>query len=193
MSDYTAIAAVSTTLQELLRQTITLSSDPQLKSVPIELLSPREIVDAGGVIAVSVWLYRVARNSDVLNCPGMRLSKDRTLRQPLPLDLHYLVTPMTTKAEDRQALLGRPLQTFNDHASLRGADLRGSLAGSDEELRVILEALTIEELGRIWDTFDEEYQISLSYMVQVVRIDSDIEAVRTPPVVIKEAVYSEIV
>ena len=35
MSDFTAIRGVSLTLKELLRQAITLSSDPQLNGVPI--------------------------------------------------------------------------------------------------------------------------------------------------------------
>ena len=44
MSEFTAIRAVSKTLQALLQQAITNSPNPQLQGVPIELASPRELL-----------------------------------------------------------------------------------------------------------------------------------------------------
>lgn len=43
---------------------------------------------------LSVWLYRIARDPELLNLPPRRVGFDRFERQPLPLRLHYLMTPV---------------------------------------------------------------------------------------------------
>lgn len=64
MSDYTALRAVSLTLKGLLEDHITHSTDAQLTGVPIDLRTPRELREANNQQAISLWLYRVARNAD---------------------------------------------------------------------------------------------------------------------------------
>lgn len=185
MSEFTAIRAVSKTLQALLQEHITNSLDPQLRNVPIELSSPREMRDAAGPNnspnGISLWLYRVTRNGDVLNEPQVPVD-DQLPRQPLPVDLFYLVAPITRTPDNEQALLGRVLQVFSDHGILRGTDLRDDLAGESTELRLTLETLSLEELTRVWSALEEPYQLSASYRVQLVRIDSGHEPFRTSPV-----------
>ncbi len=192
MSDFTAIRGVSLTLKELLRQAITLSSDPQLNGVPIDLRSPKELSGVS-VTTVSLWLYRVTRDADLLNRPPFRPSPNQQLTQPLPVHLYYLLTPISMQPEDEHVLLGRILQTFNDHTVAQGADLQDTLAGSSEHLRIALETLTVEELTRIWQALSEPYRTSVTYEVQVVNIDSDLEPQRTAPVQVREATYAEIV
>jgi Pvc16 N-terminal domain len=185
VSEFTAIRAVSKTLQELLQAHITNSPDPQLRNVAIDLSSPREMRDAAGPQrtpnGISLWLYRVSRNGDVLNEPQVPVD-DQLPRQPLPVDLFYLVSPITRTPDNEQALLGRVLQVFSDHSILRGTDLKDDLAGEPTELRLTLETLSLEELSRIWSALSESYQLSASYRVQVVRIDSGFEPLRTSPV-----------
>lgn len=192
MSDFTAIRAVSMSLQALLKDEITKNPDPQLNGVGIDLLSPKEMELAGTPVGVSLWLYRVTRYGDILNNPPERPAPNQLRRQSLPVTLYYLVTPITTDPEGKQALLGRLLQVMNDHSILRGSDLGDSLKGSPIELRVVLETLTLEELTRIWNALEEPYQLSVTYMVQVVNIDSDLEPVQASPVTVKEAKYTQI-
>ena len=82
---------------------------------------------------------------------------------------------------------------FNDSSILRGADLQGVLQGTGEQLRVNLEALTIEELSLVWDALSEPYQLSVTYLVQVVKIDSDLEPMKPGVVLEKNVQYTEIV
>ena len=149
--------------------------------------------EANGVTGVSLWLYRITRDADTLNLPPERISPNQYRRSALPLHLYYLVTPLVTKPEDRQTLIGRVLQLFNDNSVLSGATLADSLAGSQEAFRVTLETLTLEELTRVWHSLAEPYDLSVSYEVQVVSIDSDLEAVETPPVMVRQAGYAQIV
>lgn len=190
MSEFTAIRAVSKTLKEILEAHITNSSDPQLKNISINLSTPREMRKEKKT-GISIWLYRVARNADLLNRPAERPTPNRMLRRPLPLDLYYLVTPLTDDPESEQALLGRVLQVFNDHSILRGGDLRDTLEGSDEELRLVLEALSLEEITHVWNALNESYQLSVSYMIQLLTIDSDLEPVETSPVISNQKGYKQ--
>ena len=90
MSDYSAIQSVTRSLQGLLRRYITDDSDPQLRNVVIDLRSPRQMREDNDAVGISLWLYQVTRDSDMLNEPPLRISRDRVRRKPLPVHLHYL-------------------------------------------------------------------------------------------------------
>ena len=144
MSDFTVVRAVTETLFGILDAGITNSADPQIQGVPIDLRSPKEMREDHGAQGVSLWLYRITRNPDLLNQPPERISPTQYRRAALPVHLYYLVTPLVAQPESRQTLIGRVLQLFNDNAILRGAALADSLAGSQEAFRVTLETLTLE-------------------------------------------------
>ena len=193
MSEFTAIRAVSQTLLEILEAHITNSTEPELNGVQIDLRSPREMRgNAQPAFGISLWLYQVARNADLLNHPPERPAPDRILRHALPIDLYYLVTPIAREPADEQALMGRVLQVFNDHPTLRGSDLRDSLQNTQTELRLMLEAPSLEELTRVWHSLQEPYQLSVTYMVQLLSIHSDLEPVQTRPVSVRETECDQI-
>lgn len=196
MSRYDALQGISLTLQNLLETHITDSTDPGLQGVPIFLRSPREMRgndDLQGVNGVSLWLYRTERFAYTLNKPPVREAADRLQREPLPVNLYYLVTPVTENPSDEQLLLGKVLEVFNDHQTLRGPVLQGGLEGGDEELRLTLEPLTLEELTRVWDALKEPYSLSMSYLVQTVDIDSAREPRAVAPVLERRSRYDQIV
>jgi hypothetical protein len=193
LGDFTVIRAVTETLQTILEDGITKSPDPQLNGVQIDLRSPKEMREDHNATGISLWLYRVGRDADLLNRPPERISPTQVRRSSLPVRLYYLVTPLVSKPEDRQTLIGRVLQLLNDHTQLRGADLQDSLIGSSDEFRVNLETLTLEELTRVWFSLSEPYDLSVSYEVQVVSIDTDDEAVEEPPVLVRTSRYEQIV
>jgi hypothetical protein len=193
MNDITVLSAISQSLLELLKAGITASAEPQLTGVPVHLLSPKEMRESQNQkTGVSLWLYRIARNPDLLNAPPRRISATEVSHYPMPLDLHFLVTPLMQKPEDEQTLLGRVVQLFNDSAILRGAVLQGALAGSGQEFRLMLETLTLEELTRVWGALMESYQLSLSYMVQLVMVDSPRAAMQDSPVLVRETTVAQI-
>jgi Pvc16 N-terminal domain len=191
MSDYSVLSAVSSTLLTLLTNNITNALSVPL-NVPIQLFSPPEMASIGQVPGISLWLYKVTRMPEMLNDPPERRSPTQIARTPLPVLLHYLVTPMANDPLTRQTLLGRVLQVFNDHAILRGADLQGVLQNTSEQLRINLEALTLEELSLVWEALGEPYQLSVTYLVQLARIDSDLELVKSGTVLEKQTSYSQI-
>jgi len=55
---------------------------------------------------------------------------------------------------------------------------------------VRLETLTLEEITRVWDSLERSYQLCISYEVGIVSIDSGLEAIVGPPVMIALPEYA---
>ena len=108
----------------------------------VTLNTPKEMTRNNSE-GLSVWLYRIIRDEDRLNAPPEWIGPNGVRRPPLPLRLHYLITPITrvqsqTGPETEQVILGKILQTFYDHPTLRGTDLQGDFSGTE---RVASDAL----------------------------------------------------
>ncbi|MEW5868213.1 MAG: DUF4255 domain-containing protein [Chloroflexota bacterium] len=192
MSDYTIIRRVSETLKNLLKEHF--KGDPTLQNAVIDLGSPKEVGPATDVPHVSLWLYMVRRDPDRLNDLPRRLSTNQFAPQPLPLNLYYLVTPIAKDSIGEQILLGRVLQVFSDHARIVGT-VQGisDLDPGDGELHINLEPLTLEEITRVWSALQESYQLSVSYLVQTILVDSARQPMLMEPVLVKEAQFAQIV
>lgn len=192
MSDYTSLSAASLALQRLLQEEITQSTDPQLNGVDVFLYSPKRMKEENEE-GISLWLYRVNREPDTLNRPPERTATNRLRHQPLPLTLHFLITPMLAEPQDEQAVLGKIVQVLHDNAIVRGAQVGPVLGADGTELHIALDGLTLEELARVWDVLKEPYQLSVCYLVQTVAIDSDLDAAVRPPVLTGEDRVHQIV
>ena len=190
---YTALRATSLTLVEFLRQRFAADAvlgpmfDPIMGGpMVISLNSPQEMVD-DNLQGVSVWLYRVVRDEERLNAAPERIAPGQLRRVPLPVRLHFLVTPITTLGggfgpESEQVFLGKVLQSFHDHALLRGTDLRDDFTGTTVELTVRLETLGLDQISLVWEALEGSYQLSVSYEVSVVYIQSELEPAAVSPV-----------
>jgi hypothetical protein len=186
----TSIRATSRTLADFMQAQF--EQDPDLRSLfqapgtmKVYLNSPAEMSAARA--GLSVWLYRVVRDDVTLNRPPRRISPTQTRPAPLPLRLHYLIAPMSgsTKVdapETEQVILGKALQCLNDHPQLSGVDLTDDFAGTDTVVTARIEALTIDELARIWDALDTSYRTSVSFEVAVIELDADTRTEIGPPV-----------
>jgi hypothetical protein len=190
---YQALHAVSFSLQQFIEAEIKADTFLGAPTAPfnargmiVSLNTPKEM-EVNGKEGVSLWLYRVVRDEQRLNDPPIRIGASRYRPAPLPLRLHYLVTPFTTRTnlgdpDTEQYLLGKILQTLHSHPVFRGADLRGELIGADAEVHMRLESLGLDEMSRIWDALDGSHQLSVSYEVGLVNIDSALEPQLRVPV-----------
>jgi len=188
----TALLAASQTLQSVLLERLQADAALHVLFSPlgasvVSLASPDDMV-ALDLTGVSIWLYRLVRDEQRLNQQPLRLPPDRLRTAPLPLRLHYLVTPIMRGAsgdpapETEQQVLGTILRTFHDRPLISGAALAGSLAGTNREIAVRLESADLEELARIWDSLDEPYRISVCYEVGIVEVESERLDETGPPV-----------
>lgn len=193
---HTALAAASQTIANFLRQR--LESDANLAALfnpasggtmIVSLSNPKELATQQ-FEGLSLWLYRLVRDEEQLNLPPERESARDRRMTPLPVRVHYLVTPMVRAGtangpELEQTVLGKVLQALHDHTYFRGTDLQGDFSGTTVEFCVRLEPMSLEEITRVWSALEQSYQLSVSYEVSVVRIRSErMEAVA--PVMVAE-------
>jgi hypothetical protein len=188
---YTALFATSQTLADFLQNR--LENDPNLRTffnsglggtMVVSLRNPEEMADRNEQ-GLSLWLYRVTRDEDRLNDPMERITPSLFREPPLPLRLHYLFTPVVdastaNNAEIEQRVLGKVLQSLYGHPLFRGTELSSDFSGTDTELRVRLEPMSVEDATRIWNALEQPYQLSISYEVTLVKIDSEIFESNTP-------------
>lgn len=204
---HTALRAASVTLSDFLRREFVADAalaaffDPVLGGTMVVTLNNPEEMRANNIQGLSVWLYRVERDDQLLNAPPARPQPNRLLPTPLPLRLHYLLTPIVlidpafpaVSPSVEQELLGKVLQQLYQHPVLRGADLLDTLTGSETRLTVRLEPMSLEEITRVWHALQRPYQLSLSYEVTLAMIAPETQASVSSPVTIAEPKFSVIV
>lgn len=190
---YPSLAATSETLRQFLQDGMASDIGPAGLAalftggtLSVSLFTPQEMVTQQ-VQGLSVWLYRVVRDDSRLNDPPrirpLPSGGVEIFAPPLPLRLHYLVTPVTDNSPDtEQRILGRALQLLHSMPTLSGAVLRGELAGTDVEVNVRLEALSLDEIARVWEALEGSYQLCISYEVTLANIDSITDPQRAMPV-----------
>ncbi|HVG74513.1 MAG TPA: DUF4255 domain-containing protein [Thermoleophilaceae bacterium] len=171
MSDYGVLAAVSGALRELLWDAYNPDAviNPIVGSEAAIVFSNPTVAAKDSANRLSLWLYQVTENEFLKNEPPERVNNDTLRFTPLPLNLSYLLTPMTSSGEADHLLLGKSMQVLYDNAIVL---LRDPVSNVFEELRIVFARLTLEELTRIWESLQEPYRLSVAYQVRVTRIDS---------------------
>ncbi len=174
MSSYLVIQQTSSVLAKLLKERIAESGVRAASGQQIEVSAntPTELIRTGKG-QLSFWLYKLAENAYTRNAlPDRANGSDLP---PLPLNLHFLVTPITKSADVDLMVMGKVLQVFyeNPIVLLRNEDD----ADLHDQITIQLERTTVDEQSRIWEALSEPYRLSVSYLVQIARIDAQ----RTAP------------
>lgn len=179
MSDYTAIADVGETLIDMLRENM----GDLIPTDSIVMVSPGEIEGTDSV-RLSLFLYQVIENVHLRNQEMQIIDSTMLKYPPLALDLFYMLTSYpssgiqdkTERTKEEHSILGRAMQVLNDNAILTGSALRGSLTENSDELRITSSPLSLDDITKIWNTFqDKPFRPSVFYLVTPVKIESDRE------------------
>jgi hypothetical protein len=159
-------------------------------AIDVKLATPHAFGSLKGVTSptISVFLYKVGEHAELRNNLQRKLADGTYRRQPLVLELAYLITTWgsrgqnpaqndTAAAFEEHRLLGVVMQGLYDHAELGRAELfddptRPTVWGDRDSLQIVLESLPIEDLYRIWDSSELAYQLSATYRVRVLALDS---------------------
>jgi hypothetical protein len=192
VSDYTVISEVGQSLVQVLWQEI--QSDPQVNGLidnedRISLESPFDLKD-NDAVRLSIYLYRIVEDPNTKNRFPVSGNGANLRKPPLTLDLFYLLTPMVGAPREQHIVLGKTMQVLYDRAILEGSDLVGSIAASDEQVRVVLNPVSLEETARVWQALEMSYRLSVCYVVRVAMVDSTREQF-IQPVVQRTATYGE--
>ena len=78
------------------------------------------------------------------------------------------------KAEDEHRILGRIVQVLRDNAVIPKKYMPESLRLANEEIRIEMLPLELEEKVKVWTMFSEPYKLSVFYSVGPIIIDSEV-------------------
>lgn len=171
MSVATALGAVGRSLRTQL-----LNGMDVHPAVNVTLLAPDET--ASNTRRINLFLYRVSEHAQ-LRHTGPRLrpgTTDVLEAPPLSLVLSFLMTayaandPATGNAEVH-AILGEAMRVFHQEPVIPPQALDDDLLDAPEQLRIMLVPTDVDDINRVWTTFDAPYRLSVAYEVSVLQID----------------------
>lgn len=190
MSDL-AIAAVTATLRSLLSDAVS-PIGGNVTTVP-----PDKAAGDGQTNRLNLFLYYMAPNAAWRNQTiPTKVKSGETGYPPLALNLYYLLTAYgdAEREEDDHRLLGIGMRVLHDKAALRAIDIQNATGATSlrnaalerqfEQVKITPEPLTLEEMSKLWTTFQTQYRISAAFQASVVLIESQRE-VKTPLPVLK--------
>lgn len=145
----------------------------------ISLQSPA--ADLDDETLATLYLYRFGISSFLRNQQPLPDAEDPGLfhRPPLPLQLHFLFTPVAKEETTNLLLFGRVLQHLHDSAmmgTINGEQLDDSHAGASPALRIHPEPLEAEALYGLWTAFTSPVRLGTGIRVETVAIDSALPA-----------------
>jgi hypothetical protein len=177
MATFNAVAAVSRAMLGLIAEHCppTLLANPEFKLYHAADFE-RPIAEG-----FSLFLYRVSINASVRNLPPRRAPDGRRYRPSLPVDLHYLLTPWSADPERQQRMLGWSMRFLEDLATLPAGLLNHYVHERDtfrpeEGVELVCDPLALPDYLNLWDKLKPKMQLSITYAVRMVMLDSDIES-----------------
>lgn len=137
----------------------------------IVMKSPAE---AESTAKVSMYLFQLQTNPHLLNRPLEEVGLDGLRPAPLPLDLYYLITSLSTEPVTALGHLEAIMQVFGDHSVLTPPLLPPTVvAAGNEEIRLTPHNLSLEDTNRLWAMFpNKQHALSATYLMTPVRIPS---------------------
>lgn len=179
MSNAFAIAAVTATLRSLLEHSL----HDRGVSAEVTTKSPDKARTTTSD-QLNIFLYQTSFNAALRNSPmPHRVKPGETGEPPLALNLYYLITAYGLDDNEAFAhqLLGQAMGTLHDHPLLDPGEILDAthtpLPESDlhmqaERVRITPQPLPLEEMSKLWMTFQTQFRISAAYQVSVVLIES---------------------
>lgn len=202
MTSALALAGVTRVLQDLLNEGVVdhdvaaaVGAAINVRALPPDRL---QAVVTDATPTLNVFLYNVTPNTGWRNHElPVRNPRGEVVRPPLlALDLHYLVTAFGYDDLQAEILLGFAMRTLHENPILTRAQITRALRpapsvsgglppalealdGSGlseqvEQVKIIEDYLTTEEVSRIWTAMQTQYRPTTAYLVSVVLIESEL-------------------
>ena len=169
-----------------------MSTSRAIQAVTEKLLNRLMVADSGvtakpldkiGNSKLNLFLYHVATNAAWRNQDLPTPSTTGQPRRPLlPLNLYYLVSACEEdqKAHDK---LGKAMLSFHDQPELREFNPNSGIKNQVDPIRITNQSLSLDEMSKLWSSFQAAYRPSIAYEVGVVLIESELELPSPLPVV----------
>jgi hypothetical protein len=151
VSNTRAIEAVTSTLRNLLATGVADLPNQHVTTRPLDKVrAANAITDQ-----LNLFLFQTSYNATWRNVDIPRRSgAGDSANPPLAINLHYLVTALGREDDETRShrWLGGAMMVFHDHP--------------------LLQPMSLEEMSKLWTTFQTQYRTSVAYQVEVVLIES---------------------
>lgn len=139
---------------------------------------------------ISLYLYRVTPAGEIRNFPPRIAPDGRKYKQVLPLNLHYILSAWAREAAKQQRLLGWAMRILEDTPVLPSGLLNQGGPESDtfrpnETVDLIMETISIYDMGAIWDVSKPNVQPSIGYVARMIGLESQLQVTEAEPVQIR--------
>ncbi len=173
MGKYTVIADVGKSIIDLLKDKLV--PEPVSKPDTIGMCDPKE----RGSFVVGVHPYNFKENAEMRNLDPIVLPDGNLQNPSTSYQIFYMISiasksEQTAKAEDEHRILGRIVQVLRDNAVIPKKYMPESLRLSNEEIKIEMLPLELEEKVKVWTMFSEPYKLSVFYSVGPLIIDSEV-------------------
>jgi hypothetical protein len=171
-----AIAAVGQAVLGLLRDACPRGEFPTASFELYQSASFLKPMEEG----ISFYLYRVTVNGSRRNVRPRVDASGARRHAPLPVDLFYMLTPWARSAERQHRLLGWAMRTLEETPTLPSGVLNHYAApehdtfAPDETVTVIQDQISIQDMFNLWDFAKHNIQVSVTYAVRLVAIESSV-------------------
>ena len=204
MSSPLAIAAVSAVLRSFLQNSVIEHDLAAVLggSVTISAEPPDRInIGAAQPDRINLFLFQATENPGWRNfgLPSRAGNGDRISNPPLALNLHYLLTAYGSGDFHAEALLGHAMFVLHEMPVLTREAIRAAipvpppvtlpngltaanLADQIELIKITPQAMSVEEISKIWSALHSQYRPTAVYQASVVLIESERSVRPTLPV-----------
>jgi hypothetical protein len=136
---------------------------------------------------VSLYLYRITPAGEIRNFPSRIAPDGRKFKQVLPINLHYILSAWAREAAKQQRLLGWAMRILEDTPVLPSGLLNqggpeGDTFRPNETVDLVMETISIYDMGAIWDVSKPNVQPSIGYVARMIGLESQIEVAEAGPV-----------
>jgi hypothetical protein len=197
MSNALGIAAVTAVLKDILNNR---AIDAAVGNVTVTTKPPDKLkIDTHEETQLNLFLYQVTPNQGWRNVGQPSVASDganRVANPPLALDLHYLLSAYSDEEFKAEVLLGYGMQALHETPVLTREMVRnhfsaaptgvtggglpppldklaaGELADQVELVKITPQALSTEEISKLWTAFGAHYRPTAGYQATVVLIES---------------------
>lgn len=185
MSAPSAIATVTSTLRNLLTQAAL--EDPELLDTMVTTQPPALARNGNDTNQLNLFLFSTSVDTAFSNSPmPSQIKKGESGMPPLALVLRYMITAYGRNDDDVNGhrLMGRSMSALHDHPILGRSEIQAALPDTDlhnqvERVRITPSMMSIDDMSKLWTSFNSEYRLSTGYEVSVVLIESSLP-VKTP-------------
>ena len=202
MSNVLAVAAVTQLLKDMINDTLINGDVSQVLGADftVTTLPPDRIILENGAdqpTQLNLFLYRISPNAALRNedLPTRNRAGHITRRPRLALDLHYILTAVSGQELHAEILLGYAMQLLHEQAVLGRETIRAALdlavideilppafdpvraseiADQIELLKITPRTLSMDDMSKLWTSFQASYRTTVGYDVSLVLIEREL-------------------